>query len=133
MNNIILDTDPGIDDAVAIAVLMKEKKEQVKLILSSYGNISADAAARNTLTMLSLLDIDDIPVLRSSLCPLSGKWEEAKHIHGEDGLGGLSLASEIPTDKIITDDFIKITYEKIIECGKVDYITLGRSQTWRGL
>lgn len=125
MNDIILDTDPGIDDAVAITVLLKNCKEKVKLILASYGNISVDNAAKNAAAMLNLLDINDIPVLKGSRKPAIGSWEEAKHIHGADGLGGINLGENVCCDNIIEGDFLRLTYEKILECKRVDYITLG--------
>ncbi|MFZ2538053.1 MAG: nucleoside hydrolase [Oscillospiraceae bacterium] len=121
-NKIILDTDPGIDDAIAIIVLLRECGERVELILSSYGNISMDNTTKNTLTMLSLLDMD-IPVVKGTQKPDNDNYIDASHIHWVDGLGGLNVG--ISTKKAIEGDYLKITYDAIMKAGIVDYITLG--------
>lgn len=125
-NKIILDTDPGIDDAIAIIVLLSYLKENVELILSSYGNISVENTTRNALTILSLLQ-RNIPVVKGTDKPAHlenlDNFTDASNIHGEDGLFGLRV------DKLIADpiegDFLEITYNTIKKHGKVDYITLG--------
>ncbi len=125
-NKIILDTDPGIDDAIAIIVLLSYLKNDVELVLSSYGNISVENTTRNALTILSLLE-RDIPVVKGADKPsYSTKLDDyidASNIHGEDGLFGLRV------DKLISDpivgDFLEITYNTIIKYDKVDYITIG--------
>lgn len=122
MNKIILDTDPGIDDAVAIIVLLKNCSEHVELILSSYGNISIDKTTQNALTMLSLLNMD-ITCIRGTAMPDNDKYEEAGHIHGADGLGGLKI--DTPKAEAIAGDYLQLIYDAIIKADKVDYITLG--------
>ncbi len=122
LNKIILDTDPGIDDAIAIILLLRECGERVELILSSYGNISIDHTTKNVLTMLSLLNMD-IPVIKGAHNPDKDRYVEASHIYGEDGLGGLNV--DVPTQNAIEGDHLKITYDAIIRAGKVDYITVG--------
>lgn len=125
-NKIILDTDPGIDDAIAIIVLLSYLKENVELILSSYGNISVDNTTRNALTILTLLE-RNIPVVKGVDKPAHldnlDSFKDASNIHGEDGLFGLRV------DKLIANpiegDFLEITYNTIKKHGKVDYITLG--------
>lgn len=125
-NKIILDTDPGIDDAVAIIVLLSYLKADVELILSSYGNISVENTTRNALTILSLLE-RDIPVVRGADKPSNtdnlDEFKDASNIHGEDGLFGLRVDSLI--SEPIEGDFLEITYKTIIKHDKVDYITLG--------
>lgn len=126
-NPVILDTDPGIDDAVALIVLHHFCPEQVKLILTSYGNISVDKTTNNALTMCSLLNWD-VPVVRGSSAPEPREagmphLEDAAHIHGADGLGGLSLS--FPEGAAFEGDFLQKTYDTIRALGKVDYITLG--------
>ncbi|MEG0691966.1 MAG: nucleoside hydrolase [Oscillospiraceae bacterium] len=121
-NKIILDTDPGIDDAIAIIVLLSECSERVDLILSSYGNISVEYTTQNALMMLSLLK-SDIPVVKGTHMPNNKNYTDASHIHGVDGLGGLNV--DVSTRKAIEGDYLQITYDRIIKAGMVDYITLG--------
>lgn len=119
---VILDTDPGIDDAVAIITLCRYKRNDVKLIVSSYGNISIDKTTNNALTMCELLDWD-VPVLKGTSLPDNENYIPAAHIHGEDGLGGQSFATH--SRKAIEGDYLKILYDTIMEYNLVDYITIG--------
>lgn len=122
LNKIILDTDPGIDDAIALIVLLRECSERVALILSCYGNISIEHTTQNALTILSLLDLD-IPVIKGTSKPDNDRYVDAAHIHGADGLGGLNV--EVPSHKAIEGDYLQMVYDAIIAAGRVDYITLG--------
>lgn len=122
LNKIILDTDPGIDDAVAIILLLRECGERVSTIVSSYGNISIENTTKNTLAMLTLLGFD-IPVIKGSTTPDNDKYIDAANIHGVDGLGGLQV--ETGNKKAIEGDYLKLLYDAIISAGMVDYITLG--------
>jgi len=127
---IILDCDPGIDDAVAMAVLLKACKERVRLVVTTYGNIPLDMSTRNALSLMVLLGADTIPVLRGAEQPGPGNavYEDASYIHGGDGLGGLQdseLFKSLPAKEALEGDFLQIIYDAITECGSVDYITLG--------
>ena len=127
---IILDADPGIDDAVAMAVLLKTCGARVKLLLSTYGNIPLEKSTRNALSLLTLLGADGIPVVRGAQQPGPGNavYEDASYIHGGDGIGGLQeseLFKSLPVKQPIEGDFLQIVYDAIVEEGSVDYITLG--------
>ena len=126
---IIIDSDPGIDDAVAIAVLLKACKERVKLFLSTYGNTSVENTTRNAVRILALLGAD-IPVVRGSSKPApgNGEYKDASYIHGNDGIGGLQSSDffkNLPVRKAVEGDFLKIVYESIMEDESVDYILIG--------
>lgn len=122
MNNIILDTDPGIDDAIAIIHLLANAGDRVDCVLSSYGNISVEKTTVNALKMVELCGYD-IPVIKGARLPDNDKYEEAGHIHGKDGLGGLEIGSL--KKSAVEGDFLQIIYDRIKKAGKVDYITLG--------
>jgi len=133
---IILDTDPGIDDAVAITVLLKACGERVKLIYTTYGNSSLDNSTNNALSLVSLLGAD-IPVVRGAdkPAPGNGVYEDATHVHGGDGLGGLQsgLLRDLLRGAAIEGDHAKIVYDAIAEEGGADYITLGPLTNLAGL
>lgn len=122
MNSIILDTDPGIDDAVAMVVLARECARNILLLYTTYGNTSLENASDNALAILSLLN-EDIPVIKGAARPLNPDYQNADYIHGSNGLGGIALpeakGSAIQTDAMFT------VYQAIIACETVDYITLG--------
>ena len=126
---IILDADPGIDDAVAMAVLLGACKERVKLMISTYGNIPLEKSTRNALSLMALLGAD-IPVVRGLSQPGAGNaiYEDASYIHGGDGLGGLQeseLLRNLPVKEAVGGDYLQTVYDAIVEAGSVDYITLG--------
>jgi len=126
---IILDADPGIDDAVAMAVLLGACKERVTLMISTYGNIPLEKTTRNALSLMALLGAD-IPVVRGLSQPGEGNaiYEDASYIHGGDGLGGLQendLLRNLPVREAVEGDCLQIVYDAIVEAGSVDYITLG--------
>jgi len=127
---IILDTDMGIDDAVAVIVLLKLCKERIKTVFTSYGNTSLENATQNALAMLSLAGAVNIPVVcgAEKPGPGNGVYEDAGHIHGEDGLGGLRGVpplSGLKLKEAIKGDYLQIIYDAIIEEDKIDYIALG--------
>ena len=126
---IIMDCDPGIDDAVAFAVLLKACDAQLKMVLTTYGNISQENATKNSLTLLALLDAD-VPVVCGADAPGPGNgvYEDASYIHGGDGIGGLQgsdLLKDIPAREAVEGDYLQIVYDAIMEEESVDYITLG--------
>lgn len=121
---IILDTDPGIDDAVALAVLNYYCPERVRLILTSYGNISVEKTTRNAQTLRALLGWE-VPVVKGSVCPENNRYEEAAHIHGADGLGGLRLEEPLELGEAEDGDFLQRVRDMICTLGPVEYITLG--------
>lgn len=122
LNKIILDTDPGIDDAIAIIHLLANAGDRVDCVLSSYGNISVEKTTINALKMVELCGYD-IPVIKGTDKPDNDKYVEAAHIHGADGLGGLDIGKL--ASNAIEGDAIKMVYDRIIRHNKVDYITLG--------
>ena len=121
-NPIILDTDPGIDDAVAMLVLRRLCPERIRLIVASYGNVALSHTVNNALTMRSLLNWD-VPILRGAAHPASSQAVDASHIHGADGLGGLGLS--FPAGTALEGDFLQLLFDKIRSLGTVDYLTIG--------
>ncbi|WP_281166103.1 ribonucleoside hydrolase RihC [Liquorilactobacillus sicerae] len=90
---LILDMDPGVDDAVALAVAVNNPVFDVKLITSVAGNVNVDKTTRNELKLLQFLDKTEIPVARGAAQPLKKKFEDAAYIHGQSGLPGYDFPS----------------------------------------
>jgi len=107
MNKIplILDTDPGIDDALAIAVGTNLPQVDMKLITTVAGNIPIEKTTQNTLDLLALYQ-KDIPVAKGASKPLIKSLVLADNIHGNNGLGNVTLdksnQSICPKDAIDT-------------------------------
>ena len=89
---LFLDCDTGIDDALALAYLLRNPEVAVVGIGTVGGNIDAERAAHNTLALLELEGRRDIPVAIGSTDPLVGTFGGgAPQVHGEDGVGGVLL------------------------------------------
>src|SRR2546426_5393453 len=91
MYRIILDTDPGIDDALALFLALASPEIQLEAITTVSGNVHVDLTTRNALALLELIGRTDIPVARGSDRPLVRKAVEAANVHGDNGLGGIEL------------------------------------------
>lgn len=85
---IIFDTDPGIDDAAAISILLTNPAFDVKLMTSVAGNVTVDKTTTNILKLAHFFNRQDIKVARGAEKPLVKKFEDASHIHGESGMPG---------------------------------------------
>ena len=87
---VIIDTDPGIDDALALLVALQSAELDIKAITTVSGNVPIDTATRNVFRVLDLLpSIARPPVAHGSSKPLRKSPLFAHHVHGDDGLGNL--------------------------------------------
>jgi inosine-uridine nucleoside N-ribohydrolase len=85
---VILDCDPGTDDAIAIGVLAGRPDAQLGGIVAVGGNAGIDATTRNALRLATFFGVD-VPVGRGSAAALTGPFPPgAEDVHGTDGLGG---------------------------------------------
>lgn len=88
---IILDCDPGHDDAIALVLALASPEVEVKAVTSSAGNQTPEKTLRNVLRMLTLLNRPDIPVAGGATKPLMRELIIADNVHGESGLDGPAL------------------------------------------
>ncbi|UOR11420.1 nucleoside hydrolase [Halobacillus amylolyticus] len=114
MEQVILDVDTGIDDALAIAYAVHSPELNILGITTGFGNVSEEEATRNTLQVLDILNVNrEIPVIPGADKPLSGTHIKAKatRIHGEDGLGNSGLP--LPERKPLPSEAADFIIEKI--------------------
>ena len=91
MQRILIDTDPGVDDAYAILLAMRSPGLHVEAITTVCGNVPVDQGTQNLLTILGLLDLDEYPLIaQGAAAPLIKPLVTAAHVHGDDGLGNTS-------------------------------------------
>ncbi|MBR2566262.1 MAG: ribonucleoside hydrolase RihC [Paenibacillus sp.] len=95
---IIIDTDPGIDDAVAIAIALFSEELDVKLITTISGNVGIDKVTRNALKLLKYWN-KEVPVAMGASTPLIRQPEDASDIHGASGMEGFDF--EEPTNELL--------------------------------
>ncbi len=92
---ILLDVDPGIDDALAILFALRSPEIRVEAITTVAGNVPVEKTTENALKILEFAGRRDIPVARGAAAPLRKRLELADFVHGADGLGGLRLPEPV--------------------------------------
>jgi purine nucleosidase/pyrimidine-specific ribonucleoside hydrolase len=91
MRKVLIDTDPGIDDAVAIMLAVQSRKLDVRAITTVSGNLQADRCSANARKILDLIGAEHIPVARGTHRPLARPYPKDPFSHGDDGLANLGL------------------------------------------
>jgi purine nucleosidase len=87
--HIVIDTDPGIDDAVAILLALGMPEAlSVGAVIAVAGNLSVELAEHNARAILTLAERSEIPVYAGCARPLLRPLSSTAHIHGDDGIGG---------------------------------------------
>ncbi len=87
---VIIDTDPGIDDALALILALRSPELRVEAVTTVNGNVELEPATRNALRVLEVLDLAEPPIVaRGAKQPLVREPLAARHVHGEDGLGDI--------------------------------------------
>ncbi|RDE09122.1 nucleoside hydrolase [Pelagibacterium lacus] len=89
---IIIDTDPGQDDAVAILLALSSPEQIETLgIVSVAGNVGLDRNTKNALKVVELSGRPDVPVYAGCARPMMRPLVTAEHVHGQTGLDGPDL------------------------------------------
>jgi inosine-uridine nucleoside N-ribohydrolase len=92
---VVIDTDPGVDDALALCLALRSPELRVEAITTVAGNVPVEAATRNTLRILDLLRPLPRPLLAQGASePLNRPLQTAVEVHGGDGLGGATTLLE---------------------------------------
>ena len=92
---IIIDTDPGIDDALAIALAVRSSVLRVLAVTTVYGNAPVARTARNAAHLLERMGVSSIPVYAGATRPLVRELAVAAETHGEEGLGHAAIPAEV--------------------------------------
>lgn len=88
---IILDTDPGVDDAMAIFLALRSPELKVEAITPVSGNVPLEFTLPNALRLVEIAGRTDIPVAAGASVPLVRRLITAAYVHGENGLGGVDF------------------------------------------
>jgi len=116
LKHIILDTDPGVDDALAFLLAFNSPEIKVEAITTVAGNVNHTKGHRNAKKLLEFLGETDVPVCAGAEKPLIRVMSHAEEFHGKTGLGD----AELPEPKIMTDprNAVEMIHEKAEEYGK---------------
>ncbi len=85
---IILDGDPGHDDAIAWVMAFARPELDIRAVISVSGNVAIHKTTKNMLQIMTLLGVHDVPLARGATRPLIGPFFDSPSVHGESGLDG---------------------------------------------
>ena len=119
----IIDTDPGVDDAIAILMAMASSEIEILGLTTVGGNVPLARATRNALSLLQAASRSDIPVAKGASRPLRGKFAYAPYFHGPSGL---SRRLPDPANGPVEDGAVKFLYDQLTgERGEAVLVALG--------
>lgn len=122
---IIIDTDPGIDDALAIFYALEAPELEVVGLTTVFGNAHVDTCTRNALALLEIAGRPDVPVARGAGRPLAQEFRgPASSVHGEDGLGNIGLPA--PAAAPVAMDAVRFIVETVMgHPGEITLVPVG--------
>jgi inosine-uridine nucleoside N-ribohydrolase len=124
MVRIILDTDPGIDDALALFLALASPEVQLEAVTTVSGNVHVEHTTRNALALLELTGRTEIPVARGCDRPLVGTPALAADVHGDNGMGGVILPE--PQLRPVEKHAVEVIIEKIMAApGEISLVAVG--------
>ncbi|MGX9462842.1 pyrimidine-specific ribonucleoside hydrolase RihA [Shewanella sp. A14] len=110
---VILDCDPGHDDAISLILALSSSELDVLAVTTSAGNQTPDKTLNNALRVLTLLGRHDIPVASGAPKPLARELIIADNVHGESGLDGPKLPD--PAFAPVAQTAIQLMADKVRE------------------
>lgn len=96
---VVIDTDPGVDDAIALLMALASPHLDVVGLTTTAGNVPIGPATRNALAILESVGRTDIPVARGATRPIRGRYAYSRHVHTAEG-----LTHPLPPPKMRTSD-----------------------------
>jgi len=121
---VILDCDPGIDDAFAIAFGCGHPGLELCGVTTVAGNVGLAKTTRNALAVLEFLGRPDVPVAAGSPAPLLRLFTDAHDVHGKTGLGTASLPE--PSGRPVAAHAVDFLIEQIAAApGEVTLVATG--------
>lgn len=88
---LLIDTDPGVDDALALLMAFNDDRHDVVGLTIAAGNVGLHHTVRNALKLCEVAGRDDIPVFAGAPAPLLHPSPDAGYVHGQDGFGDVGF------------------------------------------
>lgn len=132
MRTIVIDTDGGIDDAVALWWALTNPDVEVAAVLITWGNVDRETAAANACRILHAAGRPDVPVALGAKGPVGPTPIDglARYVHGEDGLGGQAhrwpTGDVVPSSEPAAELLSRLTVERP---GEIDLVGIGPLST----
>lgn len=96
VKKIVIDTDPGVDDSLAIFVALNSPELEVLGLTTVFGNAVTTTCTENALRLLEIAQRTDVPVIEGAKVPLNGNFRgAASFVHGDNGQGNATLSSPV--------------------------------------
>jgi pyrimidine-specific ribonucleoside hydrolase len=108
---IVLDCDPGHDDAIAILLALASPEVELLAVTTTYGNQTLEKTTANALRVLELVGRTDVPVAAGAERPFERELVVAAHVHGESGLDGPALPE--PATAPSSNDAVAFVAERV--------------------
>jgi len=102
MKKIWIDTDPGVDDTLAIAMLLESPEIEIIGLSTIFGNVTVDLTTRNAKLLLEAAGKTDIPLVRGAAYPLCVPLDTSPFVHGENGLGNMPLPQSVMVEQPVS-------------------------------
>ncbi len=109
---IIIDTDPGVDDALTFLLALASPEIQLEALTITQGNVTVEKGTRNALAVLELAGASHIPVAQGTSLPLVGPLLASDIVHGSSGLGNAKLPE--PKTKPVPQHAIDYLIERFL-------------------
>ena len=119
-----IDTDTGVDDAVALLCALKLDKLAIRGISSVAGNVEHAKTFKNCRNVLAYAGREDIKVYPGAIKPMCVELDDASEVHGKDGLGGVVIP-ESPAEKETMHAWDAIYKAAKKEGGKLQIVAVG--------
>lgn len=124
---VLIDTDPGIDDALALVLALRAPGWCVEAVTTVAGNVPVDVGTRNVARLLAVVQPSWVPLVAvGATGPRVGPPVTATHVHGDDGLGGVSQARRSDGTRCFPEGPLRLHGD-----GAADLI-LDSARRWRG-
>ncbi|MBV8892670.1 MAG: nucleoside hydrolase [Acidobacteria bacterium] len=123
-SRVIIDTDPGVDDALALLLAMRSPELKIEGVTAVAGNVPLELTLPNALRMVEIAGRTDIPVAPGASGPLVRRLVTATYAHGENGLGGAVFPE--PQTKPVAQPAAEFMRDRLRKYpGEVTLITIG--------
>lgn len=121
---IIIDTDPGVDDALTFLLALASPEIQLEALTITQGNVTVERGTRNALVVLEFLGASHIPVAKGCSLPIVGPLLASDLVHGSSGLGNANLPE--PKTKTVPQHAIDYLIERFLaEPGEISLFAIG--------
>lgn len=121
---LLIDTDPGVDDALALLLAFDDDAHNVVGLTIAAGNVGLGHTVANALKLCEVAGRSDVPVFAGSASPLLHAAPDAAYVHGEDGFGDIGY---VPASRELESEHAALAILRLshIHAGRLVLVALG--------